>query len=649
MSTGLPAARGAGFRRTARHWHLVLLGYLLVFLIVPFRPNYPDSGLDPSWQQGINAAVAAHLAFGRDVVFTFGPYAAVSTGVYHPDLPWLGVVGGLVLALGYVVAMVVLLRGRRRWVSLLLGAAILAGFCYGDTLDLLYPLVAVLAVHRIVTSDPGGTGRQRLQLVVLAAPLGLLPLVKLSAAPAVLAGLVAASLVLALRRRLLDAVLVWVSPAVTAVVLWLVAGQPLLAMDDYVLNSLPIVTGYTEAMSLEGNAIQVGLVLVASLLIVVTLLLGSSLSLPDRLVVTMVVAATLLVTIKAGLVRHDNHALLVVAPLIVGALAAAALCPRRGVRIPVVVVCLLIAVTIRWANTYETDPGLRESATRVVVSGPVALAQRIVDPARLDEKYAEGLARVRKEDDVPRVPRGTTVDIYPNEVAGLLAQGADWDPRPVFQSYAAYTPALARLNADHLLGPSAPERILFRVRPIDERLPVLEDGASWLPLLERYRITGYDAVHDYLVMKRRPQRLPVAVSAATTHVSGRLGQALSLPTTDQGWLASFDVRPSVRGRLSGIVWKTPPVRITVTLEDGRTQHFRFVPQMAGTRLLLSPLVLTTSNFAGLVFANGSFAGAATPPRVTAIRLDVEGSDSDMWSRDYSVALTPVRLPAPTSR
>ena len=52
---------------------------IAVLRFIPFSPAMPESNLDPSWVLAMNQALSAHLVFGRDVVFTLGPYASVFT------------------------------------------------------------------------------------------------------------------------------------------------------------------------------------------------------------------------------------------------------------------------------------------------------------------------------------------------------------------------------------------------------------------------------------------------------------------------------------------------------------------------------------------------------------------------------------------
>lgn len=62
-------------------------------------------GLDNSWIFGMNQAIAQHLAFGRDIIFTFGPYASVYTKEYYPATDLLMLLGGTCLALSYTLSL----------------------------------------------------------------------------------------------------------------------------------------------------------------------------------------------------------------------------------------------------------------------------------------------------------------------------------------------------------------------------------------------------------------------------------------------------------------------------------------------------------------------------------------------------------------
>ena len=98
-----------------------------------------------------------------------------------------------------------------------------------------------------------------------------------------------------------------------------------------------------------------------------------------------------------------------------------------------------------------------------------------------------------------------TTDIYSYNQAALLANNLIYSPRPAVQSYAAYTPFLADKDANYLNSLMAPKNILFRLQPIDFRLPSTEDGPSWIYLKRNYQYTP--STSSYTVLQQRPHFL----------------------------------------------------------------------------------------------------------------------------------------------
>lgn len=84
--------------------NIILCFVLLITTIaifVPFSPEMPGTGLDPSWQFGINQAMAQGLSFGKEIIYSFGPYASIYTRLFHPSTDFMMLSGSLYLALSY--------------------------------------------------------------------------------------------------------------------------------------------------------------------------------------------------------------------------------------------------------------------------------------------------------------------------------------------------------------------------------------------------------------------------------------------------------------------------------------------------------------------------------------------------------------------
>ena len=73
----------------SRGWWLtgVLTLFLALWTIVPWRPAAVSGDapyLDPSWVVVLHLAFLDGLAFGEDIVFTYGPWGFVATRTYVP-------------------------------------------------------------------------------------------------------------------------------------------------------------------------------------------------------------------------------------------------------------------------------------------------------------------------------------------------------------------------------------------------------------------------------------------------------------------------------------------------------------------------------------------------------------------------------------
>src|SRR5439155_7988938 len=85
----------------------------------------------------------------------------------------------------------------------------------------------------------------------------------------------------------------------------------------------------------------------------------------------------------------------------------------------------------------------------------------------------------------------------------LYANGLEVRHRPVFQDYAAQSPALEARNAAFFEGSSAPRFVIVRLVPIDERFPTASDSASLRAVLSYYR--PVDAERGYCLFERDPE------------------------------------------------------------------------------------------------------------------------------------------------
>jgi hypothetical protein len=500
-----------------------------------------------------------------------------------------------------------------------------------------------------VTSFDGDSRLYALVLAYLLARRGGSALVRI-VAPAVLAGLVlvkfsagvAALLALGLagledltRRR---APVPWCAAAAALVGLWLLCRQPLVALPAFLRGSLLVAGGYPEGLSLgsDDGLVDVGLLASAAACTAFAALRGG---LPgDRRQVVVGGAGLLAVgglLVRAGLVRQDaGHVLLALAAF-AAAYCLVAVRARGRWTAPV---ALVVAATFL-LGLGRTQPGPVAAVGRRCLEAPLRLlvgALALVD-GRRDAERAAALEEVRRLHPIAARARGR-VDLYPARFLVALAPGLDYAPRPVWQSYAAFTPELLERNTARLRGESPPDSVLVQLDPVDGHLATQEDGPSWPLLRAGYDVVGRDEYTLLLARRAAPRRARVEPLSAARVGFGAL---VEVPPGGPVW-ATIDVQPTLTGRALRAAWKAPPLILQVNHADGVATLHRFVRATGRAGFVLSPAFRTFDDLVTF------FEGGPPAPQAIATHLfvTVEGGTSAAYEPAFEVTLGRLVLEEP---
>jgi hypothetical protein len=640
---------GWGTGRTAMLWAaggLVCLGSAFAF--IPLAPGFPQPTLDSGWAFAINAAMAKGLVLGRDVVFTFGPFADLYSTQYSPagDLRMLA--GGALLAAAFAAGLLCLGRGGALLASV--GFALYLPLAWHDAQLFALPLVMLLLSFRIAlpAGHPGHAGLDPLiilALALLSAALALLPLIKgtLVIASGLAMALSCANLALGGAPLLAAASLVIYAAALP--LFWVLSPQPLGALLGFFLAQLPIITGYTSAMTLAGPRWQIPFYIACCLGI--GLAHWRYLAATGRAGFILLIGCGLLLFLafKEAFVRQDLHALTAAEMLAVAGWGGLLL--GRNHLLPGVALAIGLIGWVLIEFPMAGAPSVLES-----YSGPaLGLVTRLFHPQDMQSDYESSLASIRAVSLLP--PLSGTTDIYSFGQSALLAAGLDWDPRPVLQSYSAYTPALLRVDAAHLSGASAPENIIYAVQPLDAKLPALDDGASWPLLLADYQFAFYAGRATTLfdgdggivvILKRR---------AVPAHFNLRpvmrgtipLGAAVPVPASPCLLWAEVALQPTLAGRLLSLLYKPPGLMIGYRLADGQSLGYRYFAGGGETGFLVAPVVRNTQDFGELSAAMPGLPSSAPYPVSFTIRPIGRPWNGWAWQHAYRLRLFTLQMTA----
>lgn len=613
---------------------LVILN--LTIMIVPLAPVMPVSELDPSWMFGINQAVAQDLVFGQDFIFTFGPYGSLYTGQYHPATNMLMLCSTSAFMVGWALALFGLFNGRYRTGMLLLSVFLVSAHSR-DLLILGYPFLVMLwSVSRWrLQSVQNSFGRlSGVAEFYVFALLGLLPLAKLSALPlCILATLITFGL-LFIKGRHVKAVFILLTPTLSMGTLWILAGQPLHALPHYFINGSHIISGYTEAMAITGTAKMPVLYLFICISIAATILLQRRFLLSEKTALLLIYSSFLYIAMKAGFVRHDGHAMIAGAALVFASAMLLLYIRNKSSWLLLIASLLLnnyISHHYRDINWHSLIAQYTQSYSQAING----LYIRTFKPEVLSIRYKDALAKINSKYLLPTV--SGTSDIYSYEQAALLASANTWSPRPIIQSYSAYTPILAELNKQHLEGLDAPDNIFFRVQPIDHRLPSLEDGPSWPVLIQRYEITNL--ANDFLHLRKRKSFADMPLTLEHRQ-SLKIGIPFLIMETKRNIYARLIFKETLAGQLANIFFKTSSVQLELETTDGEHKSFRLIPKMAEAGFLLSPQIETTTDFAWMASNRSDLLS-----HVKQITLNIDPKYRVLWEPTVEIEILSFAYPS----
>ena len=585
----------------------LLASAAIAIVLTLLRSSLPrdaaTNDLDPSWNAVLQYAAKQGLVSGKDIVFTYGPLGHLVSSLHAGGAVYQRMLFEFVFVWLTVVPFVVLaLRMPKRWALALLCLVALGPPLMVTGKDGLVQC-GLLAWGLLCFGSPAGRlVPPAMALAMLVAIAGLVKFSWLVMGTGTVAAVIAD---LVLRREWRAAALLATITPVLFIGLWLMQGQPLGGLGAYLAASASIASGYAGAMGVPCKrsvlSLGVGLLLCVGLAIVTTApdesgKVGRA-AIARRALMQLWMSGLTFITWKYGFVRADGHVLMFgmfagLLPFIVLALPSASPrldVPRKGLAVVAIILALwMLQISL---------PGLAFHAPRASLEGLAWNVGTLLDPVGYRISLDESWQRARESLSLPAVKelvKEDSVDVFGVRQTSAIANGLNYTPRPVFQSYSAYNRDLADRNARFYHSGQAPEWVLFELWPIDERLPALEDPSCLVTILRGYRFVA-DAQPFLLLKKDRVVPLRLILFEAGR---GRLGERVDLQThMQQDIWAEIDVDTAILPLVQTALLRPPGLRIRLELDragdssaDQEQPVCNAPAAMLAAGFLLNPLV-----------------------------------------------------------
>ena len=616
---------------TPLDWIFRILGFAVLAAIAFTVPNFPTADLDSSWRMALGKFLLDGRQFGTDVVFTYGPLGFVMGKTYWGG-QWASLIAWQVGQALVFAAMVYWQGARLTGYSRIFYFVFffLFGLTYEDAMHQTFIAFAGLALIRRSHAP------WRWSSVALLALLATLSLAKFTN---MLLGLflvlLAGGLELWVRRRpsALRVPALYLGFFLAG---WMLCGQRLGNIPAYLHSSWEISQGYQDAMGSSCPPVQLYLGVTVALLVIAYLLLNLAAH-PDRLrgtALTLGAGAYLYLNWKHGFIRADGHqvgfyyaalTVIVSSPLLLED-APRFRWPRR--------VLLTLAGLTTLVSLELVLPGLVRG---ILGAGQHEVDRNIQFLAGLanEHKMYEGVLRREKDGlDLIRtkaVVGRATLDVLGFEQAVALFNDFNYQPRPVFQGYSAYTPYLSRLNYDYYASDRAPEFVLFKLQTLDSRLTTMDDPHVLRLLVQRYTYLFTEL--GFTLWKRKPGPFNAASFEPRLIRSTTVQLGQKLDVTDlagQSIWVEIDYGFSLLGKLRRFFFKPPVVQLRIADQKDYESVHRLPQPIGQAGFMLNPVIEDLLDFMRA-------AGGSPKRRASSIIIDTAAQDRDCVQTDIKVS------------
>jgi hypothetical protein len=618
------------YRRSGPLLRFFLFAFVLV-IACPIRYSHWEDSLDATWRFALNYAASRGLVMGRDVVFTYGPLGYLTCPF---NIGWNLKEGFLTQAGLWIVLAWILADLFFRTPLPLRNLALFAVF-FGLSGPLFWfngagleSLMVAAALLLLINYHFHG---QRFRFILALCLAGIAGLIKLTAGLVLTLALIGFLLERFIRIRkkalpelaLAVAVPACVFIAVSAIFIPSVEG-----LIRYLRSNIELTSGYSTAMSLSGS--REGLTLVLQMIALLGAVIGIQAAVKGRDVrfYALLLIGPVFLAFKHGLVRADDHVIVFVgfAALAMALVSLTASLSGRDLT-GVLWIGLLFIISWTGEMTIQLGPEALKEATGVQGLKTTWAALHF---GRLQRELDSDRKTLATESPLEPEIRAIVGDrpLGPLSVryARTFADGLQIEICPVLQRYSAYTPYLDRLDAAWIRE-KGPMFLLYDGETIDERDKWAENPATWLEVYRWYN-TRYLGPSNLLLERRASPRFSSLKKTGGLAID--LPGELRLPASENVQFWTMTCTASHSGTLRKLLFRIPPVIVTIPRGDGVVRTARVIPE-----LLVSPVV---ASMPGTLAELAGVFDPDTPTLPTPERMLFGGWGTGSYSRNCQVEI-----------
>lgn len=368
------------------------------------------------------------------------------------------------------------------------------------------------------------------------------------------------------------------------------------SLIDYLRSSLNISSGYSSAMSTVGSPWELGFAISEVILIFILL---TTIASESSLGFSLGLAFVLWITFKHGFVRQDSGHIvkfILSTPLIVSLIIAkskklstlkSSLLIHNYVLAIALVLCFL---SPQFGDRVFQNLNYTSISTK---ASTLLNLKKLNDDINVSSSV--NLDTVKLPQRVTSLLKDKKIDIVPWEISLVEANKLNWKPRPIFQSYSAYTSFLDNKNSESIIKEQR-DYIIYQFLSIDGRHPFFDEPKTFFNILCNYKpsadvpnFVATSSASNLIILEKRKSSMCSSSTVGKTF-SMRWKKSHNLETSD-GFLvrAAVNIEYSIIGKIYKTIFRSPPVKIKLHYLNGSTNSCRIIPENSNNGVIISHL------------------------------------------------------------
>lgn len=571
----------------------IFLFVFFVFAYSYFIPyNTASIGIDPAWHESLAMIIDQGLIFGRDFVFTYGPLGFINTKVYYKDFNIYYIIFFDTIYLLNIVYIIkyAFEQAGKKWIKIALISIylFLPWGIFADVSFTYFYFIVFWILHSQATKTSIG-----LWISLFFSVLTFFIKVNLSL---IIIFTYELSLIYLVFKRHIKWTYWFILTITLLFFIFILSFQLHVDIPLYLQNSIQYIDGYQDAMSIiipkKNELIGIALLETSIIISIICVFFILRKELKQMILAWTLFGIMFFLNFKqahTAISTLNLYGYFSLIPLLIILIYLFSIKEYKSTLTKyVLTIIALQTVSIQYLKWIDNDYSLRKYVNSLAEFkyNPMNYFEKIQQYDNQKKITYSSLVLPKK---IKSLIKNQTVDILQSRIDYIYFNQLNYQPRPVIQSYCAYTPELIHLNGEMYRSKKSPQFVLFRFDDFREKNPFWSDSEVNLELLRRYElIDNFKVGHDSLLLFKKSNQVK-KINVQAMHVAIQLNKTIPIPKSQ---VVQFfgHIDYSITGKLARLLFQPPYLHCQVNYEDGTSQSFRVIHQILQGGILINKKV-----------------------------------------------------------